>query len=74
MCVNNHFLGLGKYELTCLETIVKIKLRQIVIFMTRTLNNYVMCAIIFTLRMDKVSHEYDYMTMNKKYNNFYSFR
>jgi hypothetical protein len=70
MCVNNHFLGLREYQLTCLETIVKIELRHIVIFMIRTLNNYVMCTIIFTLGMEKVSHEYNYMTMNKKYNNF----
>jgi hypothetical protein len=70
MCVNITFLGLGKYQLTCLETIVKITLCQIVTFMTRTLNNYVMCTIIFSLGMDKLSHEYDYMTMNKKYNNF----
>jgi hypothetical protein len=70
MCVNITFSGLGKYQLTCLETIVKITLRQIVIFMTRKLNNYVMSTIIFALGMDKVSHEYDYMTMNKKYNNF----
>ncbi len=38
--------------------------------MTRTLNNYVMCTIIFIVGMDKVSCKCDYMTMNKKYNNF----
>ncbi len=70
MCVSITFLGLGKYQLTCLKRIVKITLRQIVTFMIRTLNNYVMCTIIFALGMDKVSHEYDYMTMNKKYNIF----
>jgi hypothetical protein len=70
MCVNITFWGLGKYQLNCLETIVKITLHQIVSFMIRTLNNNVMCTIIFILGMDKVSHEYDYMTMNKKYNNF----
>jgi hypothetical protein len=70
MCVNITFWGLGKYLLTCLETIVKITLHQIVTFMTRTLNNYAMCTIIFALGMDKVSHEYDYVTMNKTYNKF----
>jgi len=38
--------------------------------MTKILNNYVMCIIIFTLGMHKVNHESNYMTMNNKYNNF----
>ncbi len=38
--------------------------------MIKTLNNYVLCIVIFTKGMDKVNHEYNYMTTNSKYNNF----
>jgi hypothetical protein len=46
MCVNITFWGLNKYQLTCQETIKKT-LHQIVTFMTKTLNDYVLCIVIF---------------------------